>query len=143
MSAKNTVIGDTGFWYALINRNDHYHSHAKIALENLSQTLITTWPVVTETGYLLQTRLSQQAAIQFIGAVGKGLMELFNLSNVHGQRMALLMEQYRDLPMDIADASLVVLAEELGHGRILSTDQRDFNAYRWKNRHPFTNLLLP
>lgn len=57
--------------------------------------------------------------------------------------MALLMEQYRDLPMDIADASLLVLAEELGHGRILSTDQRDFNAYHWKNRHPFTNLLLP
>jgi predicted nucleic acid-binding protein len=44
--------------------------------------------------------------------------------------------------MDPADASLVVLAEELGDGRILSTDQRDFRAYRWKNRKPFRNLLL-
>jgi predicted nucleic acid-binding protein len=43
--------------------------------------------------------------------------------------------------MIIADASLVILAEHLGHGRIVSTDQRDFGAYRWKNRHPFTNLL--
>ena len=37
-----------------------------------------------------------------------------------------LMSQYSDLPMDLADASLVVLAEYLGHGRILSVDQRDF-----------------
>jgi len=45
--------------------------------------------------------------------------------------------------MDLADASMVVLADELGHGRILSTDQRDFSAYRWKNHEPFENLLLP
>jgi len=44
--------------------------------------------------------------------------------------------------MDLADASLVILAEELGHGRILSTDQRDFNAYRWKHHEPFQNLLF-
>ncbi len=44
--------------------------------------------------------------------------------------------------MDLADASLVLLAEHLGHGRILSTDQRDFKAYRWKNNYPFENLLL-
>jgi predicted nucleic acid-binding protein len=44
-------------------------------------------------------------------------------------------------PPAIADASLVILAETLGSGRILSTDCRDFHAYRWKNRHPFRNLL--
>ena len=36
---------------------------------------------------------------------------------------------------------IVLLAEHLGHGRILSSDQRDFHTYRWKNYHPFTNLL--
>lgn len=55
--------------------------------------------------------------------------------------MAKLMIQYNNLPMDLADASLVVLTEELGHGRIVSTDKRDFNTYRWKNQYPFTNLL--
>lgn len=34
-------------------------------------------------------------------------------------------------------------AEELGEGRVLSTDLRDFQGYRWKNTRPFTNLLLP
>jgi predicted nucleic acid-binding protein len=44
--------------------------------------------------------------------------------------------------MDLADATLVLLAEWLGHGRILSVDRRDFGAIRWQNRHPFENLLL-
>ena len=55
--------------------------------------------------------------------------------------MAELMQQYSNLPMDLADASLVVLAEELGDGRILSVDKRDFNIYRWQNTKPFTNLF--
>jgi len=51
------------------------------------------------------------------------------------------MRQYADLPMDLADASLVLLAEELGHERILSTDKRDFKTYHWKNHQPCTILL--
>jgi predicted nucleic acid-binding protein len=43
--------------------------------------------------------------------------------------------------MDLADASLVVLAQELDSGKILSTDRRDFHTYRWKNHRPFKNLL--
>jgi predicted nucleic acid-binding protein len=43
--------------------------------------------------------------------------------------------------MDLADASLVILAEELGRGRILSTDERDLGTHRWKNHKPFKNLL--
>jgi uncharacterized protein len=59
------------------------------------------------------------------------------------QHLIKLMKKYDDLPMDLADASLVILAEELGHGRILSTDMRDFKIYRLKNHKPFQNLLLP
>ena len=52
-----------------------------------------------------------------------------------------LMEQYARLPMDLADASLVLAATQLGEGRILSTDRRDFDTYRWKDTEPFHNLL--
>ncbi len=44
--------------------------------------------------------------------------------------------------MDLADASLILLAEELGHGDILSTDKRDFQIYRWNNTQKFNNLLV-
>lgn len=52
-----------------------------------------------------------------------------------------LMKKYADLPMDLADASLVVLAEEIKEDRILTTDFRDFNIYRWQDNKKF-NILL-
>lgn len=69
-------------------------------------------------------------------------VDVFELSVNHLPRLTALMRQYSDLPMDLADASLVLLAEELGEGRIVSSDERDFHSYRWKNHQPFCNLLL-
>jgi len=67
--------------------------------------------------------------------------QLFDLQKTHFDRISFLMEKYQNLPMDLADASLVILAEESGDGRILSVDDRDFNAYRWKSVKPFQNLF--
>lgn len=52
------------------------------------------------------------------------------------------LQRYASLPMDPADASLVLLAEHLGQGRILTTDERDFGSYRRKGRKSFHNLLV-
>ena len=131
-------IADTGFWLALANGRDRYHQRAKQALSEISEPLITTWPVLTETCHLLTTRLGSVAIERFVAA---GAYELFSLERAHLSRVEVLMKKYRDLPMDLADASLVILAEELGSGRILSTDARDFRTHRWKNRKPFSNLL--
>lgn len=72
----------------------------------------------------------------------QGLYEIADLSSTHMQRIVVLLGKYADLPTDLADASLVILVEQLGHGRILSTGLRDFQTYRWKNHAPFQNLLL-
>jgi predicted nucleic acid-binding protein len=135
------IIADTGFWLALANARDANHARAKAALARHRGPFITTWPVMTETCHLLVNRLSEKAAIAFIRSGALGAFEIFALESSHLSRIEALMTKYRDLPMDLADASLVILAEELGTGRILSTDRRDFGAYRWKNRKPFRNLL--
>jgi hypothetical protein len=126
---------------ALANKRDRYHAVACSALAALREPLVTTWPVVTETCHLLVTRLSPASAESFVASGCNGAFELFGLERPHLGRIAELMRQYRDLPMDLADASLVLLAEEMGSGRILSTDARDFKTYRWKSRRPFRNLL--
>jgi len=79
------------------------------------------------------------AWLDALTAQGVGIFEM--MAN-HLPRLTALMRQYGDLPMDLADASLVLLAEELGEGRIVSSDERDFQSYRWKNHQPFCNLLL-
>lgn len=137
------IIADTGFFLALFNLNDKYHLKARNILYSLSESLITTHPVITETCYLLVTRgggIKQEC--QFLKDVADEAFKIFEFSPQHFHRMGLLISQYQNLPMDYADASLVVLAEELKEERILTTDFRDFSVYRWNNINTFENLLL-
>ncbi len=136
------IIADTGFWLALVNEADNDHAEARGRLLELAEPLISTWPVVTETCHLLMRECGPGSQQAFLRSFAKGAFDVFALEKAHVPRIAELMKKYEELPMDLADASLVVLAEHLGHGRILSTDQRDFGAYRWKQRRPFDNLLL-
>lgn len=137
------IIADTGFWIALFNRQDTYHILAKQCLPLLMEPLMTTLPVMTETCYLLQQQIGATYAVAFLRSRRQEVFNLFALDDRHLERMADLMLRYADLPMDFADASLVILAESLGHGRILTTDRRDFSVYRWRGNQMFNNLLLP
>jgi predicted nucleic acid-binding protein len=51
------------------------------------------------------------------------------------------MKQYRDLPMDLADASLVALAEKYGVSKVFTLDHKDFSIYRFKGKTRFK--LMP
>ncbi|MEW6166775.1 MAG: DNA-binding protein [Pseudomonadota bacterium] len=138
------ILADTGFWLALAGPADMHHARALQAARDLAEEdFVCTWPVITETVYLIGKRLGIEARLRFMAELTAGVCTIQALPDTALRRMELLMRRYRNLPMDLADASLVVLAEELGEGRILSTDTRDFGAYRWKNTKPFTNLLLP
>jgi len=135
------IAVDTGFLLALADRRDAWHSRAVAQIATASDGWITTWPVLTETCHLLQRTLGNQFAAALMDDVADGSMAVWSIDDSAHKRIPALMRKYALLPMDLADASLVLLAEHLGHGQILSTDLRDFKAYRWKSRKPFTNLL--
>lgn len=134
------VLADTGYWLALANKRDVWHRAAVVATQRVSQRLVVTWPVITETSHLLG---------RFGGAdVQAGFFDVLRSSaDIHPQdiaqltEIAELMAKYRDVSMDLTDASLVAAATELRDGRILSSDQRDFEIFRWGGREPFENLL--
>ena len=137
------IIADSGFWIALGNKRDRHHHAARGALERFSaEGFVSTWPVLTEVAHLLSARVSVSQSVAFVDSIARGACEIPDPPADALFRAHALMSRYRDLPMDLADASLVILAEDLGEGRILSTDQRDFDGYRWKNTRPFQNLLL-
>ena len=135
------IIADAGFFYALIDRRDAWHTRAVAALPTQAQGWITTWPVLTEATHLITRWVGTAAAQALLREVADGAIAVWNWPPAQTERVVQLMARYASLPMDLADASLVLLAEELGHGRILTTDARDFGAYRFKSRHPFQNLL--
>jgi uncharacterized protein len=136
------IIVDTGAFLALFNQHDTHHVAAQKAFGKVSEPLITTYPVITETCYLLVKFVNQVAQRNFLKALCQDAFQIFQLERDQLERMTELMAQYANLPMDLADASLVVLAEHLQHGRILTVDRRDFSTYRWNKNRTFQNLLF-
>ncbi len=113
---KSEIIVDTGFWLALANKNDYYHDISKECLRELSTInikFITTCAVITETSYLLYQRVGREAQRRFFVHYQEGLFDTFEITSIHAARLNKLMDKYVDLPMDFADASLVILAEHL------------------------------
>lgn len=132
---------DSGFLYALVDRSDAWHHRAATYAKHAAEGWITTWPVLTEVCHLFHRSLSPDFAVALMDDVADGGIMVWSPPAEQVARIPALMRRYAKLPMDLADASLVLLAEHLGDGRILSTDQRDFGTYRWKNHKPFKNLL--
>jgi uncharacterized protein len=136
------IIIDTGFLVALHTKRDKYYTKAVEVSEQIKhRTWITTWPVMAETCHFFIQKNNIQAAMLLINLLENGLLELFQIEKKHLPSIKALLLKYKELPMDLADASLVILANELNSGDIVSTDQRDFKTYRWKNHQPFHNLL--
>jgi predicted nucleic acid-binding protein len=135
------IIVDTGFLLALVDRRDIHHTKALLWRDSAADGWVTTWAVITEAYYMISERLSVDAALDLIQECDGGSINIWDIPLAQLGHMRKLLSKYKQLPMDLADASLVMLAEHLGHGRILTTDQRDFGAYRWKSRKPFTDLM--
>lgn len=135
------ILADTGFFYALCDKNDAWHVRCRDAAARLQEGLITTWPVLTEAIHLITHWLNEEPAMALMEDVASGEIAAWDIEADARSRIPALMRRYADLPMDLADASLVLLAESLGHGRILTTDQRDFRTYRWKSKRPFESVL--
>ena len=136
------IAVDTGYFYALSDQSDAWHTRA-LAWSRVVETedMVTTWPVLTEACHLMSARLGAPFGIELMADVVSGCLRVCSPSTEALGQIPTLMRKYASLPMDLADASLVLLAEHLEHGRILTTDVRDFGTYRWKSRKPFNNLL--
>jgi len=133
------ILIDTGPIVALFDRDDNYHSLCTEVLKEMRDTLITTWPVITECFYLLNFSWKVQENLWVF--IQRGGLELHPLDKEIQVRCQELMKQYRDLPMDLADASLVSLGEKLGIAKVFTLDHKDFSIYSFKSRKRFK--LLP
>ena len=132
------ILIDSGPLIALFDASDKYHASAINFIKNNKSILITTIASVTETLHLLD--FNRNAQIDFLEWVNKGAVEIQYIENSDFSRIRELISKYRDLPMDLADACLVFLAEKLNINMIATID-RDFTIYRIKGRRKFNVVL--
>lgn len=133
------LLLDTGALVSLLDRSQHQHAAFTEYFETWSGEIVTTEAVLTEAIHLLaRVRGGPEACLDFLLSGGAVLVPA---SNASLRRARSLIEQYRDLPMDYADATLVALAEDIGTNLVFTTDQRDFSIYRIGGRQEFA--LLP
>jgi len=99
--------------------------------------MLTTWPVFTEAMYLIGRAFGWPGQAKLWQLVEQGSLQVVELSDDRAARMRVLMDQYRDLPMDLADASLVAVAEERRLDRVFTLDS-DFRVYRLPRGRSFT-----
>jgi uncharacterized protein len=124
------ILTDTGPLVALIDRRDPNHAVCVETVRRLPATpLVTTWPCLTEAMYLLHRAGGHPAQIALWRLLRDERLVLHDLGPEDVKRMEALMDQYRDRPMDLADASIVAAAETLGAPQLFSLDS-DFRIYR-------------
>jgi predicted nucleic acid-binding protein len=124
------TLTDAGPLIALLNRKDERHTLCSTVVENLpAEPLLTTWPCFAEAMYLLGQAggYRTQAALWALRSGAR--LVLHDLSLLEIERAAALMEKYSDVPMDLADASLVAVAESLDLRRVFTLDHH-FYIYR-------------
>ena len=133
-NALRQVVADSGPLLALFNRADRWHVSVVQWLEaNPQARLLTTWPVLTEVCALLARRVGNQAALDFLRWCQRGGVTLdAPAADTLPQTLAqvlLISERFRDLPFDLADASVAEAADRQGTRHVLTIDS-DVDVYR-------------
>ena len=131
----NELLLDTGGLVSLLDRGQRRHEEFVTFFENWTNEVVSTEAVLTEATHLLgRVSNGANACLNFFLQGGAILVPSTASTLVRTQK---LMQKYSNLPMDYADATLVVLAEDLDASQILTTDNRDFSVYRRNGRKRF------
>ena len=125
------TLTDTGPLFALIDPKGQTQQYERCLalLPQQSLPLVTTWPCLSETMYLAGEAGGWRMQNLVAEYIETGMLYLHTPDASEIRRILALMEQYQDRPMDMADASLIALAEARNYRRVFSIDS-DFYVYR-------------
>jgi len=133
-----SVLLDTGVIVALLDRSEQFHRACADAVRSLQAPLITCEAVIAECCYLLRNLPGASEAI--IENVAAGIFQIpFQLSR-EAPGIKQILRKYRDRKISLADACLILLADEFRAGDVLTLDT-DFSIYRWGQNKSFHLLV--
>ncbi len=134
----STLI-DAGPIIALFDNSDHYHASVLDFMKTFEGKLISTWPVLTEVCYMLD--FNKETQLDFLDWVIMGGIDVHNLVQWQLSSIREIMNTYSDLPADLADATLLEVAETEQIKSIITLDHH-FSVYKLSNGQHLENLLI-
>jgi len=138
------IIADTGFFVGYLDKDDQYHRWAIEAAHDHTLPFYTCEAVIAEAAYMLQQTLGAKGIAALLKMIVNDSVQIdFNLAQ-HVERISTLVQRYENVPMDYADACLVVMAEQEKYREhmILTVDNTDFRIYR-RNGRETLNIDTP
>lgn len=133
------VILDTGPLVALLNRRDQHHPWARVCFAETAPPLLTCEAVISEACFLVRSLPRGPRTV--IDLLERGVLAIPFRIDEETNRLAALLARYASVPMSLADACLVRMAEQQGEGIVLTLDS-DFLIYR-KNGRQIVPTMMP
>jgi predicted nucleic acid-binding protein len=131
---------DTGPIVAYLDARDPAHATVAACLDSFQGGLFTTEAIIVEAMHFLSA--AEEGPVLLADFVEASEMRVSACCRPDQLGMAAgLMSKYADTPMDFADATLVLLADEKGILEILTLDRRGFSTYRTSRGKPFRRVL--
>ena len=129
------VLVDTGPLVAIMSLADQHHKTCLEALHDLPGPLFSCWPVITEAAWLLRRRPG--VVRQLLDSISAEFLELLPVESAEATEIGKVIEKYRNIRPQLADAALVYLAERDGFDVIFTLDRRDFSVYQAGRKRAF------
>jgi len=133
------VLMDTGVLVAYLKKEDNFHQWPKQELGKLQPPLLSCEAVITESCFLL--RQTYQGYDKILGLLQTGQIQLPMRLDQECEAIRKMMNKYQSVPMSLADACLVRMAELYENSKILTLDS-DFFIYR-KSNNKIIPLIIP
>ena len=133
-----SALLDAGPLIALFDNSDKHHKKVLSFFQSFTGKLYTTWPVLTETMHFLNFNPNVQS--DFLQWLQKDPIQIPEMGKANLEKLRKLILKYKNVPMDLADASLVLLSEEMNIKQIITLDS-DYIVYKI-NKKFFRNILL-
>ena len=132
---RNALI-DTGPLVALFSKRDSNHDLCMAASKEMEAPYLTSWPVLTETAWLLRNYpISIKEVFQ---SIEEGFLRILDLDHQFVRWNLVFLERYENVGVQLADASLVYLAERERIINVFTLDRRDFTIYRTTRNRALT-----
>ena len=134
---QDRILIDAGPLISLFHNEDNHHKNIRDFFMSHQYSFISTLAVFTEAAYFLSANIKAQCDF-YEWVTFKGVI-ISDINQHDMPRILELTKKYADLPMDFADATLVVTAEKTGIREIISLD-KDFDIYRLPGREKIRNV---